>query len=208
MTILPARVAGVVLAAAAVAGVAALSRASYRAHPGEDGAIRIAWSARPERLETCVEHSDEELAARPAHMRQRLECEGAAASYRLRVLRDGILLADEVVTGGGIRQDRPIHLLRHFPAQPGPQVIDVTFVRTADVDATGEEMRNRAPDSTAGALPDREHRERDERRRRREEAVPARLELRDTVDLQPREVMLVTYEPQARRLVIVRGRAP
>jgi hypothetical protein len=140
-------------------------------------------------------------------MRQRFECEGAAASYRLRVLRDGVLLDDEVVTGGGIRHDRPIHLLRDYRAPPGRQVLEVSFAREGDTaPVASADSSDRPRDTTAtGLLPDREHRERDERRRRREEAVPTRLELRTTIDLGPREVVLVTYEPDGRQLVTVRG---
>jgi hypothetical protein len=167
--------------AAAVAGalaVAWLSRAPLRLRASDDALLRLAFSARPERVERCTTRTDEELAAVPAHMRQRVACEGAAARYRLVVRRDGVTLADEVVTGAGARHDRPLYVLRDFPTHPGAHRVEVTFERM---------------DSTVADA------------RRRGEAVPPRLAFEGTHALAPRTALLITYDVERRALV---ARAP
>jgi hypothetical protein len=182
------------------AGLAALSRGNWRAHRGDEAVLRLTWSVRPERIETCRRVSDAEQADRPAHMRQAVICEGASATYHLRVWRDDQVLDDEVLRGGGFRNDRPIYLLRDYPASPGTYRLRVDMRRVETV----------ADDSTAGAAADqgmsldRGVREAEERRRRRVEAVPAELRLDETVVLGPRQVVLVTWDAEARRLRVVR----
>jgi hypothetical protein len=151
-----------------------------RLHPGPEGVVRLAWSARPERVERCVEHSDRELEDVPAHMRQRVTCEGRSARYRLVLSRDGTVLADEVLTGAGARHDRSIYLARDFPTAPGRHRVQVTFERLDTVDAV-------PPDAARGRL--------------RDEALPPRLELDTTHDLGPRSVLLITYDAERRALV-------
>lgn len=181
-------------------GLAALSRGNWRAHRGDEAVLRLTWSVRPERIETCRRVSEAEQADRPAHMRQAVVCEGASATYRLRVWRDDQLLDDEVLRGGGFRNDRPIYLLRDYPASPGTWRLRVEMRRVETV----------AEDSTGGAAADqgmsldREVREAEERARRRVEAVPAELRLEETVTFGPREVVLVTWDAEARRLRVVR----
>ena len=174
------RVAGAVAALASAMLLAWGSRAPMRFHATTDGVVRLAWSARPERVERCVTHSDEELQAVPAHMRQRVTCEGRSARYRLVVRRDGEVLADEMVHGGGVRQDRSIYLLRDFPTRPGRHRLEVMFERLDSVEA--------APADVALA-------------RRRDEAVPSRLTLDATHDLGARSVLLITFDAEQRALV-------
>ncbi len=76
---------GAVVAVGAVVGTAALSRAPLAAYPSDTPILRLAWSVRPERIEHCRTLTDEELADVPAHMRQRVQCEGRSAGYRLGV---------------------------------------------------------------------------------------------------------------------------
>jgi hypothetical protein len=54
-------------------------------------------------------------------------------------------------------------------------------------------------------MPARARREIDERRRRREESMPAELGLDLNVTLEPREVVLVSYDQRNRRLISVSG---
>jgi hypothetical protein len=171
------------------------SRAPMRFNDPGTGMIRLAWSARPERVERCVTRSDEELAEVPAHMRQRVACEGRSARYRLVVRRDGAVLADEVLTGGGARRDRPIYLLRDFPTAPGTHRLEVTFQRLDSVEAVREEEDDE-PSAT-----ERERRETQERGRRRGEAIPARLEFAATHEIAARSVLLITYDTERRVLV-------
>jgi hypothetical protein len=183
----------------ATLGLAALSRASWRAHPEPNGAIRLTWSARPEQIETCRRLSEAELAERPVHMRQEVMCEGAAATYRLQVWLDERQVDDEVLQGGGMRNDRPIYVLRDYPAPPGRYRLRVAMRRVESVagDTTG------AAADTGMSL-DRGVREAEERRRRRLEAVPAELWLDETVVLAARQVALVTWDAETRRLRMVK----
>ena len=60
-------------------------------------------------------------------------------------------------------------------------------------------------DEPNGVEPDRGVREREERRRQRQEALPARLALDTTLTVGRGEVVLVTYDRGARRLIVVGG---
>ena len=202
---------GVIVAFATVLGIAWLSHAPYHIRPSDAGIIRLAWSARPERIESCREPSEAELAQLPAHMRQKVVCEGTSARYRLRVSRDGAAVLDEIVRGSGLRHDRPLYLLRDFPTAPGRHEISVHFERIdslTPITPAAPDSGERGGDSLIAGLPGRDRREADERQHRRLEAVPASLLLEATVVLDPRQILLVTYVVEGRRLVPVSGKAP
>jgi hypothetical protein len=176
-----------------------LSRAPMRVSRSDAGIIRVAWSARPERVERCVTRTDEELRDVPSHMRQRVVCEGRSARYRMLVRRDGEVLADEVVAGAGARQDRPIYVLREFSTEPGAMRLEVSLRR---LDSVAPGPGHDADDRAAGeAAPDRERRERQERGRRLGEAMPPSLTLSAEHQMAPRSVLLVTYDAERRALV-------
>lgn len=197
------RLLGVVAAIGATAGIVFLSERPWHAAAADDGLVRIAWSARPERIEHCRVASAEEQAQRPAHMRQQSICEGTSARYRLQVRRDGALLADDTVRGGGARHDRAVYVMREFVVPPGTFNLDVRFSRidsAATPSATTPGQQTTA-DSVSGMLPDRGIREADERQRRRQEAIPSTLSASWPVTVAPRRVILVTYDPDLRVLV-------
>lgn len=180
----PLRLVAWLLGVAVMVGLAAASHAPWRAHPERDGVLRLNLSARPERLERCRTLSEEELASRPAHMRQPVICDGESASYRLVVTQDGTPLLDTELTGGGARRDRPIHLLREYPIPAGAVHLSITLDRIDAADAVG-------PDTTAAT--------------RIAEALPRSLHLDTTVTVVPHRVVMVTYEPRQRRLVALTG---
>jgi hypothetical protein len=179
-------------------GLAGLSRGSWRAHRGNEAVLRLTWSIRPERIETCRRVSEAEQADRPAHMRQAVACEGMSATYRLRIWRNDTLLDDEVLQGGGFRNDRPIYVLRDYPSPPGTSRVRVEMRR---VESVTEDTTGAAVDT--GMSLDRGVREAEERQRRRLEAVPAELRLDETVTLAARDVVLVTWDAETRRLRLV-----
>lgn len=181
----PRRALAWLLGVGVMVGLAAASQAPWRAHPALDGVLRLNLSARPERVERCRTLSEEELAGRPAHMRQPVLCDGEAASYRLVVTRDGAPVLSEELTGGGARRDRPIHLLREFPIQAGTAHLSITLNR---IDAADEGV---APDTAAAG--------------RIAEALPRALRLDTTVTVASRRVVMVTYDPRQRRLVALTG---
>ena len=168
--------------------------------------LRLAWTARPERIEDCRPQREEELAKLPAHMRQAVVCTGTTATYRLEVRREGAVIADRIVRGGGLRHDRPLYVFRDISLPPGDAAIAVRFFR---VDGVGEP---KASDATAPAGSirdrhsmddDRRRREDEERIRGQEEAIPAVLSLEHRFHFMPREVILVTYDAERRELVVL-----
>src|SRR4030095_4356839 len=95
--------------------------------------LRLAWTARPERIEDCRQQSDEELSKLPAHMRQSMSCVGTSATYRLEVHWNGRLIVRQTIRGGGLRHDRPLYLFRNIDLPPGDAAIHVTFQRVEPV---------------------------------------------------------------------------
>ena len=166
---------------------------------GDQATVRLSWSARPERIEQCRRLSDAELAERPAHMRLRLECTGRFARYRIAVNFDGRLVREDTIRGGGLRQDRPMHLFEEFrlPAGERRVVVQVVRIDSATLQATTKDSAAAAETLLGG----REAREIDERRRRAGEEVPPVLSLDTAVTLSRGQVLLVTYDGSMRRLV-------
>lgn len=152
--------------------------------------LRLSWSARAERIESCRRLSDDELAARPAHMQQRVECEGRSATYVLHVTVDGHVLDSAVITGGGLRQDRPIILLRDYPVAPGERDVRIVFARRE----AGDVRDSSEVDDDAPARDDREAREALQRRGRRFAALPPRLEFIRRVQFRAGEAVMLTVE--------------
>jgi hypothetical protein len=197
-----------------------VSAAPFRVNMRPDARLRVAFSARPERIETCRTPSAEEQAKLPAHMRQGVVCEGTTASYRLEVRHDDSLVASAHLRGGGLRHDRRLYALRELSLPSGRSTIDVRLVRVDTVaprpdtapraldDHERDEHRSRDRRSHDDDDDDRRHarsRDEDEHRRRVADEVPSVLTLHEIVTLDPREVLLVTYDQTSRRLRTVRG---
>jgi hypothetical protein len=207
-----------IVTAAAALLLAFVSAAPFRVNPTADARLRVAFSARPERIESCRTLSADELANVPQHMRQAVVCEGTSASYRLEVRRDDSLVTTALLRGGGLRHDRRLYVLRELRVPSGRSTIDVRLVRTDTVAARPGEPRSsddypreeRAEHETRDVRPDADDlrdavsRDLDERRRRVADEVPSSLALHEVVTLSPREVLLVTYDQQSRRLRTVR----
>lgn len=212
-----------VLAAAALAAAVLLalawgSIAPLKVARGDGAILRISLGARPERIEVCRRQTDEELARLAPQMRQSVVCEGTTARYRLEVRRNGELLHSQTVRGGGLRNDRPLYVSRDLPVPAGPAVFTVRLARidtipaeqgsessSDDEDADDRHVEGGDVPRPGDPLPARARRETDERRRRREESVPAELTLDLDVTLEPREVVLVSYDQRSRRLISVSG---
>lgn len=167
-------------------GLAAAASTPLRWHGDDAAELRLSWSARPERIESCRRLTDEELAARPAHMRQRVECEGRSATYELEVTIDGRVIERSIVHGGGLREDRPVMLLRDYPVSAGERTVRVSFTRR-EADTAGDS-------SDTDATDDREARDALRRRGRRLAALPPHLVLEQVIEFRAGEAMLVTVE--------------
>jgi hypothetical protein len=202
-------VAGAVVAVGASFGLAALSRAPLAAYPDDAPVLRLAWSVRPERIERCRTLTDAELADVPAHMRQRVQCEGRSATYRLVAMVDGGVRLDTMVTGGGARNDRPVYVFRELGLPAGNHRLTVRFERepVAGAGMTASDDRDDGAASDDTLMAARAPREAEERTRRQEEAVPPMLELVADIAPADRDVLLVTYDID-RRALILRTRAP
>jgi hypothetical protein len=187
------RVIGGVLAVAAVAALVGASHVRLTSHASPEAVLRLAWSARPERIETCREQTAEELARLPRHMRQPVVCEGAAAHYRLIVRLGGHIVAEQLVRAGGLRQDRRLYVFREVAVPVGDADVEVRFERVASSapaisgDQAGR-PRPARPDQGQSA-----------------ETVPPRLAFAQRLWFPARAVVLVTYDPERRALVAVQN---
>lgn len=194
------------LPAAALTGVVLLAIAWGSAvelpHHGEGVAqLRLSWSARPERVETCRAVSEEEQARLAPHMRRSVECEGEPASYLLVVVVDDDSLEHKVIRGGGMRNDRPIHLLQNYQVVPGQHRVVVSMTRReAAVDATPLEEASAIVRSDTGLFAGRAERESIERSRRNSSAIPEALVLDTTITFVPARIALVTFDADSRVL--------
>ena len=228
------RAAGIVVGAAALAGMAWVSRAPMRLASGDRAIVRISLGARPERIERCVRQSDEELEKLAPQMRQRVICEGTAARYQLELRRGDEVLLSQLVRGGGLRNDRPLYVFREIPVPTGPSSLTLRLTRIDTVTApaeSDEDDREREDERRTGrdqqgerreqeerhereergqdrdVMSDRDERDREERRRRRDQSVPAELALEIEETLAPGEVLLLTYDPATRTLRSIRPAA-
>lgn len=197
-----------IVTAAALLGMAWGSTAPLRVARASDAILRVSLGARPERIEVCHQQTDEELARLAPQMRQQVVCEGRTAQYRLQVHRNGQLIHSQIVRGGGLRQDRQLYVSRDLHVPPGAgsfaihlaRIDTVAQIEDADDDQDGDDDHR-----GEGLIPGRAAREVDERRRRREESVPPELSLDVDVTLDPREVLLVSYDSEERRLITRRA---
>ena len=167
---------GGALAVGATVALGWLSQVPYAAEAANDALVRLAWRARGERVQECRRLTPEELARLPVHMRREEECEGRILPYRLLVTLDGIPVITDTVRGAGARQDRPLYVFRELPLGSGRHRLSVTFTREG------------AERGEAAAA-----------------ATPARLVLDTMLVASPRQIILVTYDEENRRLEITGG---
>lgn len=185
------RLAQVALAAMGLVATAALSLWPWVAEPLPDGMVRFSWRARGEVVTRCRRPTAEELAGTPAHMRQETICEeGVVAPYHLRLAVNGQVLVDSTAPGSGGRGDRSMYLFRELRVATGTHRIVAELVRT-DI---GEDAGT--TEETVSA------------RNRRQRAIPRRLMVDTTVTIGEREVVLVTYDAERRRLTLVADQRP
>ena len=198
------RIISVVATAAVLVVLARASAAPLPYHREGVAQLRLSWSARPERLETCRTLSREELEREEEHMRQRVECEGRFATYGLRVELDGRLLGASVVRGAGLRHDRPIYLLRDLDVPAGAHHVRVSFTRREPRDGREAAVATaQRTEKDTGLFAGRAEREAVERARRARAAIPDRLVLDTTVVFASGRVAVVTFDPDRRNLELL-----
>lgn len=175
------RLGAVLLAVAITLAVAGLSRAPYRISGEDEALLRLSWRMRAERAGECRRPTEEELEALPPHMRNPDACVGPVRPFRLHVRLDGRTVLDERIRPAGARGDRPVYVFRQVPLEPGEHRVRIAFRQ--------EEHRDEpvgAGGPPAGG-----------------EAV--RLDLRRTLRVGPREIVLVTLGGEGGELVVRRG---
>lgn len=122
-----ARVGFAMLLIAAVGAVAHLPLGSAPT----DSELRLALRTSHAQIEVCRDRSDAELAALPAHMRQRRDCKVTPVSYRLRLRVDGIDEVDRVVRHHGVRHNRPLVVDELLPIAAGSHDVEIDFTPTS-----------------------------------------------------------------------------
>lgn len=166
--------------------------------------LRLSWSARPERIEVCRTLSAEELAQREEHMRQRVECDGRFATYRLRVQSDGRTIHESIARGAGFRHDRPLYLLNEVDVTPGTHRLRISFTRREKTDDDAAAFTGvPAPTSDTGLFAGRAQREAAEHARRARAAIPARLVLDTTVVFIRDRAIVVSLDAERQRLQLL-----
>lgn len=126
-----ARAGAVVVTLAGAAALAALSAWPMPGDPPEYALLRLDWRLRGEEAGDCLRPRQEDLERLPLHMRNPDACLGALPPYHLRLWVDDALVVDDVVRGGGAREDRPLTVYRAVQLQPGTRRIRAEFVRDA-----------------------------------------------------------------------------
>lgn len=204
----------VVMGGVALFLIARASAFAVPFHSDSAAGLRLSWNAVPERIETCRVLTAEELAQVEEHMRQRVQCEGKSATYLLRVEVDGKSLHEQVVRGGGLRHDRPLHLLREVDVPAGDHQVRVSFTRreqsadSAQSDVTSAASETITAQSDTGRFAGRAERELEERERRTRGAIPATLVLDTTMHFAPREVKVITFNRDQRVLKVLDQQSP
>lgn len=188
---------GAVLALGVLAGIVWASNAPVPVHRSDDGILRLAWSVRPERIEKCRQRTAEELAQLPQHMRQAMSCEGTTAEYQLQLRVDGVLVAERLVRGGGLRRDRRLYVFEELPLRASQDIaIQVRLDRVEPADAGADPAQlplGRMDRATSSLVAD---------------SVPPHLLFEQRLRVWPREVVLVTYDRDRRELRLVRREMP
>lgn len=125
----------VIIAAAALLVLGALSRIPYDADGADAAMLRLSWRTRGEAVEACRDRTTEELEALPVHMRTPQVCTTRVASYRLQIRVDDGPTITRDLKASGARADRPVYVLWQQQLTPGIHRIRIEFHSTHDPEA-------------------------------------------------------------------------
>jgi coenzyme F420-reducing hydrogenase delta subunit/Pyruvate/2-oxoacid:ferredoxin oxidoreductase delta subunit len=129
------RAAAVTLLAIVCAGTMGVVSDLGYAAPGMDGSQLVISLKHPGAVsENCRDLTEEEIAARPVHMRKPRECERMRASVRLLVNVDGVPVVQTSVAPSGIWKDGNSVAVERIAVEPGDHQVSVAIGETADSD--------------------------------------------------------------------------
>ena len=128
------RLAGVVAAALLAGCVVVGSRLPYTPPQPTTGALVVTFKHPGGLAEACRPLTEEEIAARPAHMRvaNAMECSRQRADVRLRVTVDGAVALERAYAPGGLWGDRLAVVLERVAVEPGKHRVSVEIGDTID----------------------------------------------------------------------------
>ena len=156
--------------------IVALSQVPYTAETDGMALIRLSWRALGERVEECRPLTEEERRGLPQHMQRTEVCEGRIAPYELELVIDGAPAVLDTIRGAGARGNLPLFVYRELRVPPGSHRVEVAFRQLTDSESVDEQ-----PD---------------------ERTAPPTMGLDVPVQLGPRDVALITYDAEQRRLVL------
>jgi len=174
MSPLTRRLGGGAVAILILAAVGAGSRIPVTFATTDSALLRLAWRTVGERVRSCRKLTAAELEKIPSHMRRTEECSSITLPYRLTVEIGERQVGDLLVHAAGARQDRPMFVFQEYPFEPGDHPVKIKY--------------DRAEEPPAGA-----------------EAVgetPPKLELDTVITVGAREIVVVTYDADLRRLIL------
>ncbi len=111
----------------ATAAIVGLSQVPYAPSGDEHAELRFAWRYRSASIEQCRPLTEEEIAARPVHMRQDEACERRLQPWRLAIWMDSVQVTGDTIRARGAREDRPLYVFRKLPLSPGTHSLRAVF---------------------------------------------------------------------------------
>lgn len=132
----PTRLAAGLLVSVALTALVALLSAwpQHRPIPEGSGVIKLSLSHAADRSSRCRDLSAEELARRPANMRQTRVCERRRPPVHIEMDIDGSPVINETVAPGGIAGDGPSRLYRRLALPEGTHIVALRLRDTARAD--------------------------------------------------------------------------
>ena len=183
-----------VLTVALLAALSALSRVPFGTSRTDQAELRLSWRVPAEPELTCRIRTPDELARLPAHMREEEVCERRALPYRLRLTVNDTTLDDRLLGGRSARTERRLDVHGRFTLPPGQHAVRLEFAREGGSPVTGPREHDRATEGPTHALAP---------------PAPLRLGLDTTLTFVNGDVLVVTYDDHAGRLVVIaRGALP
>lgn len=198
------RILGIAFTALAVLALGAASRVPWTASPADQALLRLSWRARSVVAEQCRSLTEAEKAELPVHMQVPEVCETHAIPYVLQATIDDVILPADTIHGAGARDDRPVIVFREIPLDVGAHAIELTFRPLVDPEDLEDSDDPGGHDEHGEDEDDNEDEdEDDDGGEDRDEDDTVVLAYSETIRLGPREVALLTLDPERRSLIRV-----